>query len=165
MVEDTLHLALLGALLAAATASDVARRRVPNLVVALLAAAGFAAQWSRDGVVGALLGGFSGALVLAPLFVAWAAGKLGAGDVKLAAAAAIWLGPQRLLPFVVFAAVAGGPLAIATRLAHQLRLRRLLRQAGAAGTPIEALSPPAETVPFAVAIAVGVFAAMRWELP
>jgi prepilin peptidase CpaA len=165
MVVQAIHLALLMALLGVAAAADVAERRVPNAVVAPLAAAGLAAQWAEGGAPSALLGAIAGGLLLALLLLPWTAGKLGGGDAKLAAAAAVWLGPGRLLPFVLFTAVAGAPVALAARLGHRLELRRLLRQAAAGGVPAEGLAPPAQTVPVAVAVALGAFAALRWNLP
>jgi len=165
LVDHGLHIALFGGLLALGAATDLASRRVPNLVVALLAASGLAAQWARGGATGTALGALAGLAVLAPLLVAWATGKVGGGDAKLAAAAAVWLGPSRVLPFLVFAAIAGGPLAIATRLSSRLALRRALSRAEAQGMPIEALDLPRETVPLAVAIGLGALAALIWELP
>jgi prepilin peptidase CpaA len=165
VVEHGLHVSLFGALLAVAAATDLASRRVPNALVALLAASGLAAQWARDGATGTALGALAGLAVLGPLLAAWAAGKVGGGDAKLAAAAAVWLGPSRVLPFVVFAAVAGGPLALATRLSSQLALRRALARAEAEGVPADAVAVAPETVPLAVAIGLGALAALRWELP
>jgi prepilin peptidase CpaA len=43
----------------------------------------------------------------------YALGALGAGDVKLFAAAAAWLGPRGVLPATLYAALAGGALALA----------------------------------------------------
>ena len=62
--------------------------------------------------------------VLALLLLPWMSGKLGGGDVKLIAATAIWIGPSLVLPFLAFTAVAGAPVALATRLVQFVRLRR-----------------------------------------
>ncbi|MGB8930107.1 MAG: A24 family peptidase, partial [Anaeromyxobacteraceae bacterium] len=97
--------------------------------------------------------------------VPWVAGMLGGGDVKLAAAAAIWLGPPRLLSFVVFVAVAGAPVALLARLSHRLALWRLAVQARSDGVALDDLRPPEETAPVAVAVLLGTFAALRWRLP
>jgi prepilin peptidase CpaA len=163
-VTSQAHIAILQALLAVACASDVARRRVPNAIVAALAAGGLAARWAGGGVTAAAWGAAAGAGVLALLLPAWATGKLGGGDAKLAAAAAVWLGPSRLIAFLVLSAAAGLPVALATWVARRLELRRLARGGAAAGAEAKA-SSPRETVPFAVAIAMGALLAMPWSAP
>jgi len=156
--------ALLGSLLAVAVAADVAQRRIPNPVVLAIAAAGFAAQWVGVGPAAALAGALTGAGVLVALLLPWASGKVGGGDVKLIAATAVWLGPSRVLAFLVLTAAAGAPVALATRMAH-LRATRLLLGRTAGGPASETLVLPRETVPYAAAIAIGAFAALQGVLP
>ncbi|HET9555428.1 MAG TPA: prepilin peptidase [Anaeromyxobacteraceae bacterium] len=165
MVEQSLHLALLGSALAVAAARDVAERRVPNLIVAPLAAAGLAAQLAAGGPGALLEGALAGGAALLLLLLPWMAGGLGGGDVKLAAAAAVWLGPSRLAAFLLFTAVAGGPVALAARAAHRQRARRELARVTSAGLGLDAAELPRETAPVAVAIALGAIAALRWGLP
>jgi hypothetical protein len=69
------------------------------------------------------------------------------------------------VPFIAFAAVAGGPVALVARLAHWARLWRAVRRASAAGLPLGAVGVPAETAPVAVAIGLGAMAALRWGTP
>lgn len=162
MVDLGLHQAVLGALLAVAAAADVAQRRIPNALVALLAAAGLAAQWAAGGPKAAALGGLAGAGVLLLLFVPWATGKLGGGDAKLACAAAVWVGPAHLVDFLIFTALAGAPVALASRLARRAALALGGRQAAPILLAQTAAGP--ETVPYAVAIALGAVAALHWRL-
>jgi prepilin peptidase CpaA len=91
--------------------SDYSRLRIPNVVSIVLVAA-FA--------VFALLGGvgnvwphlmLAGA-VLAVLFVCFAMGWIGAGDVKLLSALVLWAGPTHGVPFVVLFALFGGVFAV-----------------------------------------------------
>jgi Flp pilus assembly protein protease CpaA len=159
----TEHLAILGALLAVACASDVAARRVPNALVIAIAAAGVAAHWASGGVARALGGALAGALVLAVLLAGWAAGGLGGGDVKLAAATAVWIGPSGLVAFVLFTAMAAVPVALAGRAARRLALWRVAR--AVAGTLLPERAPARETVPLAVAIALGAGAVLSWSMP
>jgi prepilin peptidase CpaA len=159
----TEHLAILGALLAIACASDVAARRVPNAVVIAIAAAGVAAHWASGGLVQALGGALAGALILAVLLAGWAAGGLGGGDLKLAAATAVWVGPSGLVAFVLLSAMAGVPVALAARAAHRLESWRLAR--AAAGPLLPEGAPARETVPLAVAIALGAGAVLSWSMP
>ncbi|HSM91625.1 MAG TPA: prepilin peptidase [Anaeromyxobacteraceae bacterium] len=164
MISD-LHIALLAALLAAAAAFDVGQRRVPNALVASVAAVGLLARGSAGGAASAGLGLVAGAITLALLLVPFATGKLGGGDAKLAAAAAIWLGPSRLVSFFVFVAVAGAPVALLARLSHRFALWRLAVQVRSDGVALDDVRPPAESAPVAVAVLLGTFAALRWELP
>jgi prepilin peptidase CpaA len=158
------HLLILGTLLAVAAAADVAQRRVPNLVVAPLAVAGLAAQWSSGGVLAAADGLLAGSLVTVVLGIAWAKGALGGGDLKLAAAAAIWLGSRSVLPFLLFAGVAGIPVAFTARFAHRLELYRLATRVSAGGPPLAEADLPRETAPMAVAVVLGVLAVL-WGRP
>lgn len=104
---------LLWSLLGAAALWDLFRRRIPNLIPLTLALAGVAAQlWFRPAGIALLasLGGF------AVGFVVWLPSYLlrfaGAADLKLAAAAGIWLGPLGALRASLFAALVGGVLAL-----------------------------------------------------
>ena len=165
MIVHAAHLGLLGGLLAVAVACDVAQRRVPNLVVAPLAMGGLAVQWVAGGPTAALWAGLAGLGVLALLLLPWASGKIGGGDLKLMAATAIWMGPSKLLAFLVLTAIAGAPVAVATRVTRLVEMRLGARRATAAGSEEPAIPLPRETIPFAAAIALGAFAALQWGLP
>jgi Flp pilus assembly protein protease CpaA len=156
---------LLGGLLALAVAADLAWRRIPNLVVAPVAVGGFAAQWAAGGVTAAGWSALVALGVLALLLFPWMSGKLGGGDVKLMAATAIWIGPSGVLPFLAFTAVAGAPVALATRIFHFTQLRR--EAPGATPHGCQSAPPTAvqETVPMAAAIALGAFAALSRGWP
>lgn len=65
-------------------------------------------------------------------------GMMGGGDVKLAAALALWFPPDAMLAFVIYMSIAGGLLTLIVLVAHKLR--------GKAGKP---------EVPYGVAIAIG----------
>ncbi len=130
------------ALFALAAVGDVARRRIPNALVAALALAGLA----RLGL------GFSGGAPLAALGLdlavalivfaigagLFARGLLGGGDVKLLAAGSLWLGAAATGAFLMATVLAGGLLAVA-----YLALR-LLHPSG-----------PKPALPYGVAIAAG----------
>jgi prepilin peptidase CpaA len=53
------------------------------------------------------------ATVLAVTFVFFARGWIGGGDAKLAAATALWLGFDLLMPYLIYASLLGGVLTIA----------------------------------------------------
>lgn len=154
---------VLGALLAAAAATDIRERRVPNLLNLTVLLGGVAASTllpsSRVTPLEALTGIGIGLGVWLPMYLAR---LVGAGDVKLMAASGAWLGGAGILWASLWVALAGGVLGLvwivghrgvqsaAIALGHALRSPRLLQ-----------LQPTdrRERVPYAVAIALGVFAA------
>jgi prepilin peptidase CpaA len=104
-------------ILAAAAASDMARRRISNQLVIGLAAVGLArialALWSGAAPT-AVLADAAGAIGLFALgALAFRFGVVGGGDVKLLAAGALWIGASALYPFLFATALAGGVLGIA----------------------------------------------------
>ena len=54
----------------------------------------------------------AGAILLAAGFALFSFNLFGAGDAKLMAAAGLWFGTMKILPFLVFTALVGGVLAI-----------------------------------------------------
>ena len=70
--------------------------------------------------------------------LAFAAGMMGGGDVKLAAAIALWFPPLVTLKFLVLMSIAGGVLTVLVLVVHRLRSRE--------GRP---------EIPYGVAIAFG----------
>ncbi|HEY6826554.1 MAG TPA: A24 family peptidase [Gemmatimonadaceae bacterium] len=102
------HLLPLGVCLLIAIAWDVARRRVPNLVTGAVALLGMAAQLVDKGGWSALSGLAAAALSLLVLYRPWAARALGGGDVKMAAAVAIWVGLGSMFQYALAVAAVGG---------------------------------------------------------
>jgi prepilin peptidase CpaA len=111
---------MVAALVAAAVAvvTAVRSRRIPNALTFGAAAAGLVFALATEGFSGlgiAAAGWATGAAVFFPFF---ALRGMGAGDVKLLAAIGAWLGPWQVLWVGIFAAMAGGVLAIAVSIAH-----------------------------------------------
>jgi len=96
------------------------------LSIALTPWPGVAIQLAAGGIVFALLAG------------AFYAGMMGGGDVKLAAALALWFSPAGTVKFLVWMALAGGVLTLGILAWHHAR--------GNAGRP---------KIPYGVAIASG----------
>lgn len=100
-------------LLAIAAGLDVRYRRIPNgLVLVILVLGAVFAQGlatPREAAIRVVEGAGVGLLVWLPF---WAIGKLGAGDVKLFAAACVWLGPRLALDAALMSALIGGVLAL-----------------------------------------------------
>ena len=61
--------------------------------------------------------------VFALLALAFFAGMMGGGDVKLAAALALWFSPAATLKFLVLMSISGGVLTVLVLLVHRLRKR------------------------------------------
>lgn len=88
-------------------------------------------------------------------------GVYGGGDAKLTGAAALWLGPAAMMPFILYTAIAGGVLVIVLMLGRQLAryfglpknprwARRLLRKSAA--------------VPYGVALGIGAILATPYTV-
>jgi prepilin peptidase CpaA len=91
----------------------------------------------------------AGALVLAVCFGFFAAGWMGGGDAKLAAATALWLGFDPLLSYVFVASVAGGALTLGL-----LSMRQVPLPAFALGwTWLTRLHDRKTGVPYGIALA------------
>src|SRR4026208_251282 len=113
MAADAIKLMLFPALMAFAASSDLLTMTISNRVSLLLAGGFFAlAVFSGMGTTEILLHLGAGAVVLAMAFGFFARGWIGGGDAKLAAATALWLGFDHLLPYVIYASVFGGALTI-----------------------------------------------------
>ena len=108
-----------------------------NLTVALLAPV----YWLSIALplwpgVGVQLAAGAGVFVL--LACAFYAGMMGGGDVKLAAALALWFSPASTLKFLVLMSLAGGVLTLGVMVLHRIKRRE--------GRP---------EIPYGVAIAFG----------
>ncbi|HEY3357725.1 MAG TPA: A24 family peptidase [Polyangia bacterium] len=162
-------LATLGGLLLAAAIWDVGARRIPNLVTLLTAVCGLGAQAVAGGVIAALSGLAAGGIVLALLWSQWSKGRLGGGDVKLAAAAAVWVGLHGLPTYVLAGAAAGALVSLVCFAASSRAARSdiALNLKGAALTtsipaaPLKAAGRV--SVPYGVAVAAGALVTLLWR--
>lgn len=150
-------------LLGAACVTDVRHRRVPNALVALLAVLGLVTSTLRqpwlDGLSVAVLGIGAGLALWLPF---WLLHMIGAGDVKLFAAAAAWLGPSLALEGALLAAIYGGVAALVMLVAQRGLPFTLVRLGHAIYAPAILRDDPgvrAARLPYAVAISAGVLTA------
>lgn len=176
MTFPSTHLVPLAAALLLAVIWDVAVRRIPNALCGAIAVTGLIAHAHDAGALAALGGLGAGAATVAAMYVFWKRGGIGGGDVKLAAAVAIWVGPADLPSYWLATALAGGGVAAVCLMASHRRVRReiglnlklaVLHQIMpdvAPGQPEESgkagrsgLSPRPEriSVPYGLAIAIG----------
>lgn len=102
------------AAMAYAAASDLVSMTIPNWLCLLLIA-GFAFCAAALGLGWSAVGWHvaAGLATLVVCFGLFAAGWMGGGDAKLAAATALWFGFAQLLPYLFVAALAGGVLTLA----------------------------------------------------
>lgn len=155
--------------LALAAREDVLRHRIPNILnaTALLLGVGLAslgAGWS--GFLGSIGGAATGFAALFPFYLRRG---MGAGDVKLMTAAGAYLDPGSALLAAAIALVAGAFLAVAI-VTHRHAESRPLHEVAPAGEATAVwraaaafLSVRHERFPYAVAIGIGVAAALAWN--
>ena len=133
-------LGILALLLVVAAVIDVRTFTISNrlnLGVALMAPlywwSAHLPLWPDIGIQVAIAAG-----VFALLAVAFYAGMMGGGDVKLAAALALWFSPLSTLRFLVFMSIAGGVLTLVVVGIHRMKKK-----------------PGKPEIPYGVAIAFG----------
>ena len=148
MTAQALIVATIGVI---ACADDLRRRRIANWIPGAACLSGIVLQsvehgWS--GAVSALTGTITGAAVFLMFYLL---GGMGGGDVKLMAGFGALLGAKRLLIAALWTAGCGGVLALLVIAAHAIcdLLRRKERRV--------APTPAPRTIPYAPAIAAGVW--------
>jgi len=156
---------LLVGLLAAACVSDLRTRLIPNRIVLATIAVGVVfAMVTNSGISGLSRAGAGLLTGFAVWFPFYLLRMLGAGDVKLFAAAATFLGARGAAEGALYTALFGGALALVymilssgwtwtfIRLGHGVQHPAMLRNAPAAG----------RRMPYALAISAGVLLAFWW---
>lgn len=158
--------AALSLVLIAACWTDLRARRIPNILVAGATVAGVAMAIVQRGWLAGLehagAGFATGLAIWLPFF---AFGMLGAGDVKLFAAAATFLGAKSALEGALYAALYGGVLAAIFMVATSGWNAALFRIGGAAHDPMllrQDTTAHRRRMPYALAIAAGVLTAFWW---
>ena len=131
---------LLAGLLVAAAIIDLRTRTIPNplnAAIALLAPLFWLSidlpPWPGMAIQAAF-----GVAVFVLLALAFVIGMMGGGDVKMAAAIALWLSLQETIQFLIIMSIVGGLVTVATMVWHKRTKRE--------GKP---------EVPYGVAIAIG----------
>lgn len=148
-------------LLAAVSVTDVRARRISNRLVVLIGVLGLSfsvlTQSSGTGTARALLAFALGFALWLPF---WTFGMLGAGDVKLFAAASCWLAPSQVLNAALLSAIVGGLLSlVALVLAHgfgraAFRVAEVMHDPRVLGAPL-AVPAGRRTLPYGLALALG----------
>jgi len=155
------HLLCLGVCVVIATVWDLAKRRIPNAVTGAAAVLGMVAQLVDRGGWSAASGVAAAIVSVALLYRPWAAGGIGGGDVKMAAAVAIWVGLGGMIRYAVAVAAAGGIVALVmyffSRKAVRQDVKTNLTLAALQQTlpTVEARAAGRPSVPYGLAIAAG----------
>ena len=117
------------AIAVAACATDIRRRRIPNILTFGGAAAGLVChRWNHgfSGLPVGIGGWIAGVAVFLPLFLLRG---LGAGDLKLLGALGTWVGARDVLWVALYTTISGGILALLVAARHR-RLRESVRNMG-----------------------------------
>jgi len=150
MLSDAIRLLLFPALMAFAASSDLFTMTISNritlaLIAGFLVLAGFTGMSAHD----VLMHAGAALTVLAVTFTFFSFGWIGGGDAKLAAATALWLGFDHLLPYLLYASIFGGVLTFAL-----IRFRLMpLPQALADRQWVKRLHHANSGVPYGIALA------------
>lgn len=146
------------ALVAAATITDLRRRRIPNRLVLpflVLAFVSSAVLRGWSGVWQSLLGVFLAAGIQGlPCWLGW----MGMGDLKLSAAIGAWIGPAQFIEAFVMTSLFGLVIAIPWAVAGGFLGEAVLGTAGLIFGRRKGLTldhPAARKMPYAPAIALG----------
>lgn len=122
--------------LVAASLTDIAHRRIPNVITYPLAAFGLLYHLNASGMNG-LIFSFSGILAGAGLLLLFhLLGGMGAGDVKLMAAVGAILGPADVFTAFLYSALIGGLYALVVLWRHGALQDTYYRIASVAGSLI-----------------------------
>jgi prepilin peptidase CpaA len=160
-------------LLALCVTTDLRSRRIPNIITFAGIVAGLVLGTAMHGLAGFAASATGLLLAICLLFLPFALGGIGGGDVKMMAAVGALVGPQALLASLLAGMILGGVVAVGVlwrrgRLVEKLyvvgamlRSALLLRsldplRAPAAGTDTIAL-------PYSIPLGVGTALALSWK--
>ena len=149
-MKDLLILSIFPAAMTLAAVTDLFTLTVPNrIVIALALLFLLAAPLAGFGLADI---GVHAGLALAALalgFALFALGLVGGGDAKLFAASCLWLGPQAIVPYALYAALIGGALALLLLFWRAQPLPAMLASKGW----LVRLHSPNEGMPYGIALA------------
>jgi len=149
-MKDLLILAIFPAAMTLAAVTDLFTLTVPNRIVVALALLFFLAA-PLAGLGLADMGVHAG-LALAALalgFTLFSLGLVGGGDAKLFAASCLWLGPQAIVPYALYAALIGGVLGLLLLFWRAQPLPAMLASKGW----LVRLHSPNQGMPYGIALA------------
>jgi prepilin peptidase CpaA len=148
----------------AAVVDDLARRQIANWIPIFALAGGLGWQVGQRGWPGLLVALEGTAAGFAAFLIFYLLGGMGGGDIKLMAGFGALLGAARLAEAALWTAGVGGVLALGFLAARTMR-RWLGKTSQPKPAPAEASSDPGlrpipDSIPYAPAIALGVWLAL-----
>lgn len=153
-----LILTLFPVLVVVAAIGDFLTMKIPNWLNVVLGVSFFGAAFYMGMPLEQLAWHVAaGVIVLVCGFTLFAFNLIGGGDAKLLAVAAMWLGMEQLIAFLIVMALAGGALAIVMKLWWWLKLEADTRGSGWFSSKLKT----SIDLPYGVAIAVGALFAFR----
>jgi len=136
----------------AAMIDDLARRQIANWIPLSALAAGFGWQIGQSGLNGLLYAGIGTAAGFAVFLIFYLLGGMGGGDVKLMAGFGALLGFHQLISAALWTAGVGGLIAVGV-----LSVRAVRRALGGTKGAAAKQEPAEDSIPYAPAIALGVW--------
>ncbi|MDH4565906.1 hypothetical protein E8E95_04375 [Pseudomonas sp. BN414] len=166
-IEHLASVPVLLGLLGIAVIVDLARHRIPNLLVLLGIGLGIAGQIYSQGLLGLGLGVLGVLIGLAAFLPLYALGGMAAGDVKLMAMAGAFLAPLDATWAAAFSLMAGALCGLALVLMRgqlPMTLNRywLMFRLQTYVAP-EAGEVAGKPFPFAIAVLLGTLASVLWQ--
>jgi Flp pilus assembly protein protease CpaA len=169
MAYPVSYLGLATLLLLVGAGWDAWKRRIPNALNALLGLSGLWAQANGRGLVAVAHGLGAAVVTIALLWIPWLKGRIGGGDVKMAGAAAVWMGLSGLPLYLLTIALAGGLVGAVCYALSARSARREIRENLASAAVTSSLPPiPLKggagriSVPYGVAVALAALV-MLWR--
>ena len=172
----------LAVLMGCSIASDIKSRRIPNAIVLLgigiavsvqgIAVVSGMTSWAGDAWWSPLAGLVTGLALLMPMYLLRATG---AGDVKLMAMVGAFIGAPAVVSATLYTLLAGGLLSLLFMFGRGVAVQTLSnvrflltdlvhRASTGQGARLAPLQVTAARLPYAIAIALGTAAALRWPL-
>ena len=136
----------------AAMIDDLARRQIANWIPLSALAAGFGWQIGQSGLTGLLYAGIGTVAGFAVFLIFYLLGGMGGGDVKLMAGFGALLGFHQLISAALWTAGVGGLIAVGV-----LSVRAVRRALGGTKGAAAKQEPGEDSIPYAPAIALGVW--------
>jgi prepilin peptidase CpaA len=136
----------------AAMIDDLARRQIANWIPLAALAAGFGWQIGQSGLRGLMYAGIGTVAGFAVFLIFYLLGGMGGGDIKLMAGFGALLGFHQVLAAALWIGAVGGVLAVGV-----LAVRGVIRTLGGTQVLTEKQAERQESIPYAPAIALGVW--------
>jgi prepilin peptidase CpaA len=156
--------AVLASLLVVAALWDIRKRRIPNVLSAAVVLSGLVTALIGEGGWAALSALAALVVTIGVGWIPWLRGWIGGGDIKLAGAAAVWVGLRLLHEYLLATALVGAVVAgicyfLSTRQARREMLTNLkMAAAGVMPEPALRSGGGRVSVPYGVACAVAALA-------